>query len=229
MSGVSERRSIDAPFGRVAAYLLGVAILAASITVLFLSMRAVLDIGGACASGGPYVPRVTCPDAVVAMTPLSIFAAFGGIGLMLWGATAIPGPWAGLVLLSWPALFLSLGWNFLEYGFFPPEGAEGWIWSWIFCGVVFVIMGALPLVFVIGAWREASGERAFADGRVVVRRARPMTSIAAPPPIEATAAERGDIVDRLERLAALRGAGDITSEDYALAKARLLRDGESGT
>src|SRR5574338_465926 len=143
----------DAPLGRVAAYLLGVAVLAASITLLFLSMRAVLDIGGACASGGPYVPRVECPDAVVAMTPLSIFAAFGGIGLMLWGAAAMPGPWSGLVFLAWPALFLSLGWNFLEYGFFPPDGADGWVWSWIFCGVVFVVMGAAPLLFVVGALR----------------------------------------------------------------------------
>jgi hypothetical protein len=147
---------------------------------------------------------------------------------MLWGAAAIPGPWAGLVFLAWPALFLSLGWNFLDYGFFPPEGADGWVWSWIFCGVLFVIMGAAPLLFVVGAWREASGERAYGGGRVVVRRVPPIAPAATPPPPAADPAERGDIVDRLERLAALRRAGDITNEDYELAKARLLRDEESG-
>jgi len=223
MAVVGGPRSIDAPIGRMIAYLLGVAVLAASITLLFLSMRAVLDIGGACASGGPYVPRVECPDAVVAMTPLSIFAAFGGIGLMLWGAAAMSGPWAGLAFLAWPALFLSLGWNFLEYGFFPPEGADGWVWSWIFCGVVFVLMGALPLVFVVGAWREATGERAYGGGRVVVRRAPPMTSAPSSPRPETTPAEHDDIVERLERLAALRRAGDITNDEYELTKARLLR------
>jgi hypothetical protein len=128
MTTDGQATPLDAPLARIAVCLVGVAVLAASITILFLSMRAVLDIGGACASGGPYVARVECPDVVVAMTPLSIFAALGGIGLMLWGAAAIPGPWAGLVFLAWPALFQSLGWNFLEYGFFPPAGADGWVW-----------------------------------------------------------------------------------------------------
>ncbi len=229
MAMSSDPRSSDAPVGRIATYLLGVAVLAASITLLFLSMRAVLEIGGACASGGPYVPRVTCPDAVVALTPLSIFAAFGGIGLMLWGAAAMSGPWAGLTLLAWPALFLSLGWNFLEYGFLPPAGADGWVWSWIFCGVVFVVMGAAPLIFVVGALREATGERAYGGGRVVVRRGlstepRHTARPADPPPRDGSDASGGDVVDRLERLAALRRAGDITNEEYELAKARLLRD-----
>ncbi len=110
------------PIGRVAVYLLGVAVLAGSLTLLFLSMRAVLDIGGACASGGPYVPRVACPEAVVAMTPLSIFAGIGGVFLMLWGGAALGGRWISVIFLAWPALFLSLGWNFLQYGFFPPRG-----------------------------------------------------------------------------------------------------------
>ena len=35
-----------------------------------------MDLGGFCASGGPYVVAVECPDAVLATTPLSIF---GGV------------------------------------------------------------------------------------------------------------------------------------------------------
>jgi len=42
-------------------------------------------------------------------------------GLIIWGAAGLPGAWMSLVFLAWPALFLSLGWNFLEYGFFPPD------------------------------------------------------------------------------------------------------------
>ena len=34
-----------------------------------------------------------------------------------------------------------------------------------------------------------------------------------------------DVVDRLERLAALRRRGDISNEEYELAKTQLLRDG----
>lgn len=233
-AGTEER----IPAGRVIAYLLGVAILAGSLTLLFLSMRAVLEIGGACASGGPYVPSVECPDAVVAVTPLSIFAGIGGVLLMLWGGSAIPGPWAGLVVLLWPALFLSLGWNFLEYGFFPPDGAEGWVWSWIFCGVLFVLMGGIPLVLAVGAIRDAragrradADEREYAGGRVVLRprpgSAAPVASAAsAAPGASAAGASRSrptDLVDRLERLADLRRRGDLSNEEFDAAKRELLR------
>ena len=73
------------------------------------------------------------------------------------------------MFLAWPALFLSLGWNFLEYGFFAVEG--DWVWSWLFCGVLFVLMGAVPLAIGLGIAREGSGGsgRAYASGRVVVR------------------------------------------------------------
>jgi len=222
---------VAVPLSNVAGYLLGVAVLAGSLTLLFLSMRAVMDVGGMCASGGPYVPRVECPDAVVAFMPLSIFSGLAGVGLMVWGGSAIPGPWASLALLAWPALFVSLGWNFLEYGFFPPEGADGWVWSWVFCGVLFMVMGLGPVIVAIGSAREAldDGGRAYVGGRVVVRpQPLPRTAGSAPsrsiadedPPDED---EDGDVVDRLERLAALRRAGDITNEEYELAKDRLLR------
>ena len=118
-------------------------------------MRAVMDLGGFCASGGPYEIAVECPDAVIATTPLSILGGFLAAGLIIWGAAGLPGAWMSLVFLAWPALFLSLGWNFLEYGFFPPEG--GWVWSWLFCGVLFVLMGAVPLV--IGDRRLPRGGR----------------------------------------------------------------------
>ena len=114
------------PPARVVGYLLGIAGLAFCIALLWLGMRAVMDLGGFCASGGPYEIAVACPDAVIATTPLSILGGFLAAGLIIWGAAGLPGAWMSLVFLAWPALFLSLGWNFLEYGFFPPEG--GWVW-----------------------------------------------------------------------------------------------------
>ena len=47
------------PLGPVVDYLLGVAGLAFCITLLWLGMRAVMDLGGFCASGGPYVDRAS--------------------------------------------------------------------------------------------------------------------------------------------------------------------------
>jgi hypothetical protein len=231
------------PVVRVIAFLAGIAALAFCIALLWLGMRAVMDIGGFCASGGPYQIAVECPDSVVLSTPLSIMGGFLAAGLILWGGAGLGGSWAGLVLLAWPALFLSLGWNFLQYGFFAPDG--GWIWSWIFCGVLFVLMGAIPLV-VIGAGRGDPHEgRAYASGRVVVRpRAvsssagdpriayRPLASAdpPVPPAGSATPADPGEaplaepIVDRLERLAAMRRRGDLTSAEYETAKNATLAE-----
>ena len=227
------RESTPLPVMRVAGYLLGIAGLAFCIALLWLGMRAVMDLGGFCASGGPYEIRVECPDAVVASTPLSILGGFLSAGLILWGGSALGASWMSLVFLAWPAIFLSLGWNFLEYGFFPPDG--GWVWSWIFCGVLFVLMGAIPLVAVVGSVRDANdGARAYASGRVVVR-PRPTTAgSAAPqpagrpplgPPSTATLPSDVDpLVDRLERLAAMRRRGDLTSAEYEMAKAATLAE-----
>ena len=241
--GASETAPV--PATRVAGYLLGIAALAFCITLLWLGMRAVMDLGGFCASGGPYVIAVECPDAVIATTPLSILGGFLAAGLIIWGAAGLPGAWMSLVFLAGPALFLSLGWNFLEYGFFPPEG--GWVWSWLVCGVLFVLMGGIPLVAAIGWGREeAHGGRAYASGRVVVRPRPPSTDAtssgdprvayrpapiaAAPPPARLPADGPSEpLVDRLERLAALRRRGDLTSEEYETAKTATLAEAADAT
>jgi hypothetical protein len=207
---------------RVAAYLVGVAGLAFCITLLWFGMRAVLDIGGFCASGGPYVIATECPDAVIATTPLSILGGFLAVGLMLWGGSGLGAGWIGLVFLAWPALFISLGWNFLQYAVFPPEG--GLIWSWVICGVLFVAIGAVPLWVAIAAFRDGpeADERAYAAGRVVVRPRPQVTPI--PPPIPPDGRPDSPIVERLERLAALRRRGDITNAEYETAKAATLAE-----
>jgi hypothetical protein len=216
------------PAGRVLAYLVGVAALAFCITLLWFGMRAVMDLGGACASGGPYVPRVECPDAVIATTPLSIFGAFGAIGLMLWGGAALGGGWLGLVFLAWPALFLSLGWNFLEFGFSAPDG--GWVWSWLVCGVLFVLMGAVPLIAVIGAFRAGDGDgRAYVGGRVHVRPGGGSggtgdTIVRVRDDRVPPAGEADPVAVRLERLTDLRRRGQLTETEYAAARAATLAD-----
>lgn len=119
---------------------------AMSITLMFLAMRAVMDIGGACAEGGPYEIAQGCPDAAAPALFLGMF------GLFLFGALAtifgvrVGGIWATAPLLGWSALFGLLGWNFMEYGVFnaPPE--MGIDWGWAFCGIVFWLMAAGPLL-----------------------------------------------------------------------------------
>jgi hypothetical protein len=125
---------------RSGAVVVGAGGLVVAVVWVFLSMRTVMDIGGACASGGPYVTATSCPSGA----NLMVGAILGGFAcFFLYGAFGLPGP--RLALLTWPALFLSLGWNFIAYARHPvvagsPTG------SWWFCGVMFWVMGGLPLV-----------------------------------------------------------------------------------
>ena len=128
--------------------------LAACLTLIWLGMRAVMDIGGACADGGPYVSAQSCPDGA---TPALLLGVFGGFGFGAMGAAygARVGGYAWIPLLGWTALFASLGWNFLDYGLFNPPEGEGVIWGWLIPGVMFQVMAWVPVWFGIVAWREA--------------------------------------------------------------------------
>lgn len=127
----------------------GYAGLAMSITLLFLGMRVVMDIGGSCAEGGPYVVSQSCPDAAVP-------SVLGGtFGMLLFGALAmvfgsrLGGRWGAVPFLGWVALFGSLGWNFLDYGLFNPPEGSGIDLGWVVCGVVFWIMAFGPLLLAL--------------------------------------------------------------------------------
>ena len=232
--------------GAITAYLVGMGGLAFTLTILWLSMRAVMGIGGSCASGGPYVPSVQCPDSVVLLTPLSIFGLFIFGGLAAWGGSTLGGRWVGLIALGWPALFLSLGWNFLDFGIRPPGGNDGeLVWSWIICGVVFVLMGGIPLVVGLkGASMVAGSHRSYVGGRVLVGPKRgfdAMRDLQAQlqAAVEARNAERADaaradagagfaaeqeqeVAARLERLSRLHAAGDLTDAEFDAAKRATL-------
>ncbi|MFB9246725.1 hypothetical protein ACFFWE_00675 [Sphaerisporangium melleum] len=128
--------------------LLGLGGASCALTLLFLCSRAVMSIGGSCGSGGPYVIAVPCPEGVDWLLPISIFGGLAGIGVYAFSLLPV-GP--RLVMLGWPALFLSLGYAFLESALSAPEPDGGFL----FCGVLFVLMGIGPLFFLFsrGAFR----------------------------------------------------------------------------
>jgi hypothetical protein len=136
---------VDAPraTGRIALLVVSVFVLGVALTWAFLSMRVVMEVGGSCADGGPYVSAQPCPGG----------AGFVGLAIPLMLIAAFAGSFAGaslgtpnLIVPMWFFLFGTLGWNFLAYGATADGGP---VWGWIICGVVFEAM-ALPALYVMG-------------------------------------------------------------------------------
>ncbi|WP_028645614.1 hypothetical protein [Nocardioides sp. URHA0020] len=128
-----------------------VAVMALCLTWIFLGMRQVMDLGGSCASGGPYVTSQPCPAGAALLSvgiPLMIVAAFLGSAV----AAAVAAP--TLLLPMWWLLFGSLGWNFLEFGAFHGD----LVWGWLVCGVVFELMAA-PALWLQLPWGTSGPPR----------------------------------------------------------------------
>jgi hypothetical protein len=201
--------------------------LVGALTTIFLSTRSVMAIGGACASGGPYAVTTPCPKGV---PWLMVGSIWGGLALALLlsvTATRVGAP--DLAWLAWPGLFLSLGWNFWEFGLDPP-GEQPVVWGWIVCGVLFVVMGGGPVVLAVLGRNEMSTSRpARATARAASVGAR-VRALSTPPPFRSTAEPTRSsagtgLVDELERLDALHRRGGLTDEEHAAAKRVLLGGG----
>jgi Short C-terminal domain len=210
-------------------YLVGIAGLAFSIALMFIEMRAVLDVGGSCADGGPYVSAQPCPQGTWLMF-LAIFGGFGWGALAFWAGASIGGRYSSVPFLAWPALFCTLGFNFLQYGV-SPAGGGGLELGFLIPGILFELMGGIPLALGLkfggagdGAARERLRAAQLAAG--VGRTAHVDRSLGYVP-AEVTDAPTGhdagpDLAYELERLADLHARGDLTDDEFAAAKAALL-------
>lgn len=156
----------------------GVGGLVLCITIMYLGMRAVMDVGGMCAEGGPYEIRQECPDGAPLALILGSFGLFG-FGALALGAGQVVGGWGWTAGLAWTGLFAVLGWNFLEYGIIDPPEGETIIWGWLIPGIVFELMAFGPVVLALGAIR--SGLRAGPDGAGRVQRSNASSPNDTPP------------------------------------------------
>jgi hypothetical protein len=136
-----DQARVTVPYKRLLTLFGCVILMAVGLVWTWLSMRAVMNVGGSCADGGPYVSAQPCPDGSWMMAlgiPMMLIAAMAGSGV----AISLSAP--NLLIPMWGLLFGSLGWNFLEYGIFSGD----LVWGWIVCGVMFELM-ALPVVFLV--------------------------------------------------------------------------------
>jgi hypothetical protein len=236
---------------RLIGSLVGAAGVAFSLTLLSRSMRSVQSIGGYCASGGPYQIAHHCPKGTAGVFILAIFG-----GLLFLGLFAAFTTETGriLALLAWPALFFSLGWNFLDYGLHVTITGSGVNAGFLVSAVVFIVMGAVPLIWLLPRlWRIVTGAP---DPETLAPRPSPMSWATSPlvnppassPPTSSAAPSWGtsaplnpaptatttttvkptkDIAGELERLASLHRRGDLTDAEYEAAKQQAITS--SGT
>lgn len=118
-------------------------LLTGCLSILFLAMRGVMALGGMVASGGPYAIEHPAPGWVWVF-PVSIIVGLISVFAHLMYQHDAGGP--SLSLLAWPALFLSLGYNFLEFSIRQPGGGRQIVWGWLVCGLMFMVMGGGPVV-----------------------------------------------------------------------------------
>jgi hypothetical protein len=233
---------------RLLGSLVGIAGVAFGLTITSQSMRAVQKVGGACASGNTaFQPRVACPKGIGGTFPLGIFS---GLVFLVLFAVCTTDAGRRLALLSWSALFLLLGWNFLDFAVVHPNNGSGVSAGFLVCAVVFIIMGAVPLVWLLPtAWRILLGRDDDDSGPTVKLPARGWTGTAATTPeptapswsttftpAPATTAATttstststkpsSGVADQLEKLATLHQRGDLTDSEYEAAKRDALKGG----
>jgi Short C-terminal domain len=228
---------------RLIGSLVGVGGVAFSLTLFSRSMRAVQSIGGSCASGGAFQFAHHCPKGTAGVLTLSIF---GGLLFLLLFAICAGDTGRSLLLLAWPALFLSLGWNFLDYGLHVTTTGSGVSGGFLVCGVLFIVMGAVPLIWLLPQlWKVITGrsDPPGAPGHVPfvgatsVQFNPPASSsppawgtgtsvrMASPPaaaPAATTPSTGKDVAGELERLASLHRRGELTDAEYEAAKAQAI-------
>ncbi len=141
----------------VTATLTCVLVVAVCLTWTYLSMRAVMNVGGACADGGPYVSAQPCPDGAILIAPaVPLLLIFSMVGTVAAASVGAP----NLLVPMWGALFGSLGWNFLEYAVTGPDLVAGWL----VCGIVFWLMALPALLIMHGGLRAGISTRATDKG-----------------------------------------------------------------
>ncbi|OPL17772.1 MAG: hypothetical protein AVO35_08930 [Candidatus Aegiribacteria sp. MLS_C] len=155
ITGRPVNRGGDAGPAKWAVFLFSVFVFAFCLALLYMGMRGVMRLGGFVASGGPYQIAHQAPDWVWVF-PVSIMLMVGSMFASMYAGSKVGGP--NLMALAWSALFLVLGWNFVEFGFGIGTGG-GLAWGWVICAVTFLLMGGVPLAIILSSFFRSMRER----------------------------------------------------------------------
>lgn len=127
------------PLGAIIA-LLALAAVALLSGLILLAARAIINIGGYCAEGGPYVIAQQCPQGTATILGLGIPLM---IGLIFVYIVAKPSPWPTLIFWFWPIIFIGLGLAFIVGAFAAPNGLSI---AGLLVGMMMIVFGIVPVI-----------------------------------------------------------------------------------
>lgn len=115
----------------------------------FTGMRDVMvNDGGFCASGGPYVIARQCSSGDLRLLLVGIVGGLVAAAVYASGTSALGRSASSAGLVCWVALFGAFGWNFIDRYLHPAAGQSGSA-GFLTSGIVFLALavgGLLPLV-----------------------------------------------------------------------------------
>ena len=114
-----------------------------------------MRLGGFVASGGPYEIAHQAPDWAW-MMPVAVILMLLPIFTSIFTRWRMSGP--NIMALSWSAIFIALGWNFVEFGFGIGMGGR-LAWGWVVCAVLFILMGFIPMIFILRSFFRSLDSR----------------------------------------------------------------------
>jgi hypothetical protein len=208
--------------------LAGIAGIAAAITLLVLGGRALIDIGGFCAEGGPYEIAVPCPENSEVVFLLG-FLGGGAATLLAESKSRALGIGDGTVaLLAFLSLFGVIGLESLLAGLDPPGDEPGPAWGWLIMGAIFLAV-SVPL---LASWVRSALRGPAVPGATAGRRSRlaiPGAVRVRPSPSPPGGAPGGEAEspDPGTAVQAARAGADDVSRDIAAGDRLLARAGET--
>lgn len=141
----------ERPRTAVVVQALSAVVLGMALVFVSLGQQALSEVGGACASGGPYVSRAACPSGagwLGAAIPLLIVATMLGLVTAAGSRTPLP------AFPMWAGLFGTLG-----VGLLQEDGTGASV-----VGGVFLVMALPGLLLALAALRARPGDAPSARG-----------------------------------------------------------------
>jgi hypothetical protein len=160
--------------------IIGAGAFTACLRSAFTGMRNVMvNDGGFCASGGPYVIAQHCSSGDMRLLMVGIFGGLVATAVYAGGTSALRVAASSAGLICWVALFGAFGWNFIDQYLHPAAGHSGSV-GFLTSGIVFWAMALGGLFWLVASMRSDL-RPARPSSRVVAATSVPLVQAVIPP------------------------------------------------